>query len=74
MEPASQREQPRSGQRLGPGIPMYLLQSSRTGTEHMLTHSCQYFILSRSYQKTKTKCMFYQSENNRVIFLVLYKP
>ena len=43
-----------SGQRLGTGIPKFLVQSYTTGTRCMLAHSFQYSILNRSYQKTET--------------------
>lgn len=63
------------GQQLGPGCVfcIYRLPSFRTGTKCMLACSFQYLILNRGYQKTKTKCIFFQSENNRLIFSVLYK-
>lgn len=73
MDPASPCDRPIPCQQFGPGIPMYLPQSFRTGPKCMLAHSFQYLILKRSYQKTKPKCIFWQSKNNRLIFLVLYK-
>lgn len=52
--PASQCDDLIPGQRLGTGIPKFLVQSYTTGTSCMLAHSFQYSVLNRSYQKTET--------------------